>query len=68
MSKRMICPHCQTQGSVKVNKKKRKKGISGGKVMAGVATGGWSLLATGLSRKEKTNHAKCSNCKIDWDF
>lgn len=36
--------------------------------MAGVATGGLFLFATGLSRKEKMNHEKCSNCKIDWDF
>jgi hypothetical protein len=47
---------------------KRKKGISGGKVMGGLLTGGISLLATGLSRKEQATQAHCDNCKSTWDF
>ena len=68
MNRKMICPHCQAQGYVKIKRKKKKKGISGGKVMGAIVTGGWSLLGTGLSRKETVNQAKCSNCGIKWDF
>ena len=64
----MICPHCQTQGSVSTREVKKKKGISGGKVIGGLVTGGWSLLATGLSRKDRITEAKCSNCGSKWTF
>ena len=64
----MICPHCQTKGQVHTKSVKRKKGISGGKVMGGLLTGGISLLATGLSRKEKLTQAHCSNCNSTWYF
>jgi hypothetical protein len=47
---------------------KRKNGISGGKVMGGLLTGGVSLLATGLSRKQKMTHVHCYNCGADWYF
>lgn len=65
-NKEMICPHCQTKGSVITKKTKKKGSISGGKVMGGLMTGGVSLLATGLSRKEKVTEAYCKNCKIKW--
>lgn len=67
-SKEIICPHCQTKGNVKTKRVKKKGAISGGKVMGGLLTGGWSLLATGLSRKEKVTEAYCSNCKSRWYF
>lgn len=65
-AQQMICPHCQTKGTVRVAPTKVKRGISGGKATGAVFTGGLSLLATGLSRKEKHLRAWCSNCGIDW--
>ncbi|MDO8307003.1 MAG: hypothetical protein Q7V58_01430 [Actinomycetota bacterium] len=47
---------------------KAKKGVSGGKATGAVLTGGISILATGLSRKEKVTEAHCSNCRTTWVF
>lgn len=65
---KMICPHCQTKGSVKTRKVKRKKGISGGKATGALLTGGLSLLATGLSKKEKVTEARCTACGAIWHY
>jgi hypothetical protein len=64
----MICPHCQTRGTVSTSKTKVKQGISGGKATGAVLTGGLSLLAVGLSRKQKATKARCSNCGAEWLF
>lgn len=64
----MICPHCQTRGSVFTKGIDQKRGVSGGKATAAVLTGGVSLLATGLSRKEHATQAYCTNCKNTWTF
>lgn len=64
----MICPHCQTKGTVRTKQVDRKKGVSGGKATAALLTGGVSMLATGLSRKETWTHAKCEQCGSEWDF
>jgi hypothetical protein len=64
----MICPHCGVQGKVRTKFVDRKKGISGGKATAAVMTGGISMLATGLSRKEKLTQARCDSCGNRWDF
>lgn len=64
----MICPHCQDKGQIRTQPVKRKKGVSGGKAAAALLTGGVSLLATGLSRKELTTEAFCGNCTSTWDF
>ena len=64
----MLCPHCQEKGNVRTQPVKRKKGVSGGKATAAILTGGVSLLATGLSRKEQSTEAYCSNCGSKWDF
>jgi len=64
----LICPHCQTAGSVRTRSIKAKKGISGGKATAAILTGGISMLATGLSRKENSTEAYCSHCKSRWNF
>src|SRR5216684_1345715 len=58
----MICPHCQTKGSVRTKQTTQKAGISGGKATAAILTGGLSLLAMGLSRKEQRTQAHCGNC------
>jgi hypothetical protein len=43
-----------------------KKGISGAKAMGGLFTGGISLLATGLSRKENATQRWCAQCDTYW--
>jgi uncharacterized protein HemX len=64
----MICPHCQTKGQVRTKKVTQKKGISGSKATGAVLTGGISVLATGLSRKEDATQAHCDKCDSTWHF
>lgn len=64
----MVCPHCQTCGGVTTEPVKVKRGVSGGKATGAVLTGGLSLFATGLSRKETVTRARCSNCHQEWTF
>jgi hypothetical protein len=64
----MMCQHCQTKGKIKTKHVTQKKGVSGGKATAAVVTGGVSLLAVGLSRKEGATQAHCGNCKNTWFF
>lgn len=65
---RMVCPHCQERGSVRTSKVSRKKGVSGSKATGALLTAGFSLLITGLSRKEEETEARCSNCSAVWFF
>jgi hypothetical protein len=62
----MMCPHCQVRGSVRTEQTKQKAGISGGKATGAILTGGVSLFATGLSRKQRVTVAHCSNCGATW--
>ena len=64
----LVCPHCQSEGTVRTKQVMQKRGISGGKATAAVLTGGVSLLATGLSRKETCTEAHCSRCGSTWRF
>lgn len=64
----IVCPYCQKRGAVRVKAVKRKKGVSGGKAAGALLTGGVSMLATGLSRKEKASEARCGNCQTVWHF
>lgn len=64
----LVCPHCQTKGRVRVRVVRRKRGISGAKATGALLTGGASLLATGLSRKEALTQAHCEACGSTWDF
>lgn len=64
----MVCPHCQVQGKIRTKPIIQKKGISGGKATAAVITGGLSVLATGLSRKENATQVFCGNCNNTWVF
>ena len=68
LNKAMICPHCQEKGMVRTSPITQKKGVSGGKATAAIFTGGVSLLATGLSRKEAVTQAHCDNCGSTWNF
>jgi len=60
--RQIICPHCHTRGHVRTQLVSAKQGISGGKATAAILTGGLSLLATGLSQRQKITKATCSNC------
>jgi len=65
----LICPHCQKKGLVStIQGIEQKTGISGAKATGALLTGGLSLLATGLSRKQKVTQAHCSNCNSTWYF
>lgn len=64
----MVCPHCQCVGKIRTKEVKQKKGVSGGKATAAVLTGGFSLLAVGLSRREGATQAHCDNCNNTWFF
>ncbi len=64
---RIMCPHCGERGGVTARAVQRKKGVSGGKATGAILTGGVSMFATGLSRKETTRELACSNCGMTWD-
>jgi len=64
----MICPHCGERGYVRTKFVKQKKGISGAKATGALLTGGLSIFATGLSRKEKNTKAHCKHCGSTWNF
>ncbi|MEQ1560656.1 MAG: hypothetical protein ABL933_17175 [Methyloglobulus sp.] len=68
INKTMMCPHCQTNGKIRTKHITQKKGISGGKAVATILTGGLSLIAVGLSRKEEATQAHCDNCNNTWLF
>ena len=64
----ILCPHCQTRGYVETKRKKMKKGICGAKLTGAILTGGFSILGTGLSRKEEVTEATCRKCGSVWHF
>jgi transcription elongation factor Elf1 len=66
LDRNMICPHCQTKGSVTTRLVKKKVGIHGGKATAALLTSGISLLGSGLSRKDKVTEAHCNRCGATW--
>ena len=65
---KMVCPHCNESGYIRTKPITQKKGVSGGKATAAILTVGVSMLATGLSRKEKNTQAHCTNCNNTWVF
>ena len=64
----IVCPHCQMKGRVLTKPIKKKAGISGAKATGALLTGGVSVLATGLSRKEAVTELHCKNCSSTWHF
>jgi hypothetical protein len=64
----MICPHCQTKGSVSTERVRMKQGISGAKATGAVLTSGVSVLFPGLSRRQWVTEARCRTCKCEWMF
>jgi hypothetical protein len=67
-NRKIVCAHCNTVGAVHTKQIEQKKGLSGGKAAGALLTGGLSILATGLSRKERVTQAHCSNCGSTWTF
>lgn len=65
---RVNCPRCQGIGTVIVQKVKKKKGVSPGKLAGAVFTMGVSLVGTGLAKKEVVNQLTCTACGISWDI
>lgn len=68
VNRKLVCPHCQRKGRVRTKRVKRKRGVSGGKATGALLTGGLSVLATGLSRKQQVTQAHCGSCGSTWDF
>ena len=68
LNNKLLCQQCGEHGFVHSKLVSKKQGISGGKAVAALFTGGISMLALGLSRKEKITEAYCSNCKSTWHF
>jgi hypothetical protein len=64
----IVCTHCQVQGRVRTKGIEKDAGISGKKATAAALTGGISILATGLSRKEQLTQAHCDNCGSTWTY
>jgi hypothetical protein len=64
----LFCPHCQATGFVRAKPIVQKQGISGAKATGALLTGGVSMLATGLSRKENKTQAHCDKCGSTWVF
>lgn len=61
------CPACGKAGAVHTRTVHRKAGISNGKVMAGMLTGGLALLMVGLHRHEPGRESHCMRCEATWD-
>ena len=62
----LVCPHCQRSGYVCARPSTQKRGVSGGKATAALLTGGFSLLAVGLSRKQAMTESHCDACGSTW--
>lgn len=60
------CIYCQQSGSVTTVHRRVKRGVSGGKATGALVTGGLSIFATGLSRKQDVIEARCGNCGMSW--
>lgn len=63
---RIVCPYCQEIGHVLLKRTRQKRGISGGKTVGMLFSGGLSLLFVGLSRTQRVTLARCTNCGADW--
>jgi uncharacterized membrane protein YhaH (DUF805 family) len=61
----IICPFCQTKGTVTT---KNKNDTSGVKATGAVLTLGMSVMLTGLHKHSTRIEASCSQCKTTWDM
>jgi DNA-directed RNA polymerase subunit RPC12/RpoP len=62
----IVCPYCGTSGSVTTRDIKVEHVVSGGKTSGAVLTGGISLPAVGLSRRQKGRQHTCGSCGLRW--
>jgi hypothetical protein len=67
LNPKLQCKYCNGTESVRYKRFTRKAGFSAGKATAAVLTGGYSLLATGLSKQEGVGKFYCENCKMSWE-
>lgn len=63
--KAIVCPFCQTRGTVRTKKKSQ---TSVGKGIGAALTFGASTIFTGLNKHSSLIQAKCSQCKQTWDI
>lgn len=63
---KIVCIYCATAGAVTTRATTVKTGISGGKTTGAALTGGLSLLAVGLSRRQRGQQLTCRNCRMSW--
>jgi uncharacterized membrane protein YhaH (DUF805 family) len=61
----IICPFCQTKGTVTT---KNKQDTSGLKMTGAFFTFGLSTMVTGLNKHQTRIEARCSQCKTTWDM
>ena len=64
----IVCPMCGEKGGVRAHRRKAKKGFSTGKIMGGLFTGGISLLATGIAKKDWIYKCYCEKCGMEYDM
>jgi hypothetical protein len=66
---KVICPHCQEKGGVRVFVVSGKNtSVDGGKVALAIFTGGLSVFGQGIEKTERFHHetAKCTKCQMKW--
>jgi len=67
VNSKLKCKYCEEVGSVHYRRVYKKTGFSTGKAVAGLITGGTSILATGLAKKEGVAKFYCGNCEMSWE-
>lgn len=63
--KAIICPFCQTRGSVRVSKKQDTSGL---KMTGAALTFGLSTMITGVNKHQTRIQAVCGVCRQKWDM
>lgn len=63
--KAIICPFCQTRGSVRVSKKQDTSGL---KMTGAALTFGLSTMITGVNKHQTRTQAVCGVCRQKWDM
>jgi hypothetical protein len=61
------CPKCGEAGGVHTRTVHRKAGLSNGKVMAAMLTGGLALLMVGMHKHIEGRESHCMRCEATWD-
>lgn len=63
----IVCPHCQTRGSVAARDTKRSTRLGVRKTGAAILTLGASApLTGGISKKQMVTEMSCKNCGMRW--